>query len=66
MKKLIAAAALAAALVVPAVPAAATEAGPPAGIRPCGPMQFGFVVWYWDPITRTQQDLVAYCVPIGP
>lgn len=66
MKKVLAPLALAAALALPAAPAAASETGPPAGIRPCGPMQIGYVVWVYDPFTGTNYDLVAYCVPIGP
>lgn len=64
-KPSIVAAALAA-LALSTTPAAASETGPPAGIRSCGPMQIGFVVWAYDPVTRTNQDLVEYCIPIGP
>jgi hypothetical protein len=64
-KKLALAVAAAATAAFPAPPAAASD-GPPAGIRPCGPMQMGFVVWVADPKTGEPQDLVRYCVPIGP
>lgn len=68
MKKLLAAAALAAALVVPStpVPAAASETGLPAGTRKCGTLQFGIIVWVVNPKTGEPEDVVAYCVPIGP
>lgn len=69
MKKLVASVCTAAALCLPvasAAPAAASETGLPAGTRPCGPMQMGFVVWVYDPFTGTNQDMVAWCVPIGP
>lgn len=66
MKRFVAAAALAAALALPAGPVAASEAGAPAGIRPCGPMQIGYVVWVANPKTGEPQDLVRYCIPIGP
>lgn len=65
MKKLLCSAAALAALLVPAAPAAASD-GPPAGVRPCGPMQMGFVVWVADPKTGEPADVVRYCVPIGP
>lgn len=66
MKKLLASAALAAALVLPPTPATASEPGPPAGIRPCGPMQIGVVVWVANPKTGETQDVAQYCEPIGP
>ena len=66
MRRLLTSAALVAALALPAAPAAASEPGPPAGVRPCGPMQIGVVVWVADPKTGETQDLVRYCIPIGP
>lgn len=66
MRRLLTSAVLVAALALPAAPAAAYEPGPPAGIRGCGPMQIGFVVWVADPKTGEQQGVVQYCVPIGP
>lgn len=66
MKKLIVSAVLAAAVALPATTATASEAGPPAGIRSCGTLQFGVIVWVINPKTGEPQDVVAYCVPIGP
>lgn len=66
MKRFVATAVLAAVLALPAGPVAASEAGPPAGIRSCGPMQFGFVVWVINPKTGDPQDVMEYCQPIGP
>lgn len=65
MKKLLACAVLTAAL-LPASPATASETAPVAGIRPCGPMQIGYVVFVTNPKTGETQDVVAYCIPIGP
>ncbi|HYP24711.1 MAG TPA: hypothetical protein VEV43_14165 [Actinomycetota bacterium] len=67
MKKIVAGVALAAALLVPATAAqAASEPGPPAGVRPCGPMQIGVVVWVANPKTGETEDVAEYCEPIGP
>jgi hypothetical protein len=65
VKRIVATAALAAVLALPAGPAAAVD-GPPAGIRSCGPMQFGFVVWVMNPKTGESMDVFEYCQPIGP
>lgn len=66
MKKIVATVAMAAALLVPAATPAAASDGPPAGIRSCGPMQWGFVVWVTNPKTGEPQDVMEYCQPIGP
>lgn len=57
MKKLLATAALAAALVLPAAPAHASD---PAGTKECPPGYGGFVVYVWKLETH------LLCFPWGP
>jgi hypothetical protein len=69
VKRQVATAALAAALLLPVQAASAVEAGfdgPPAGTRSCGPMQYGFIVWVTNPKTGEPKDVFEYCEPIGP
>ena len=62
VKKLVATAALAAALLVPAS-AGASEAGPIAGVRECDSPYVGVVVYHVDYNTGGR-DLVALCIPV--
>lgn len=57
MRKLLATACLAAALVLPAAPAHASD---PAGTKSCPPGYGGFVVYVW----KLETDL--FCFPWGP
>lgn len=66
MKKLIAAACIAAGALLPASPASAGEPNPPpAGVDECPPGYVGYVVWAWNE-KRGYYEVVAYCIPYGP
>lgn len=65
MKKLILAALAAAALALPAVPAAASEIPPPAGTKPCpAPYTGGYIVWVQLPVIGYREQWA--CIPGGP
>lgn len=64
MKRLVATAALAAALLLPATPAGASD-GPIAGVRECPSPYIGVIVYHVDYNTGGPVDLVALCIPVG-
>lgn len=65
MKKLVLAACAAAALVLPAAPAAASDIPPPAGTDPCpAPYTGGYIVWVRIPGVGYHEEWV--CIPGGP
>lgn len=65
MRKLILAALAAAALALPAAPAAASEIPPPAGTKPCpAPYVGGFILWVNTGPTGYHEEW--FCIPGGP
>ena len=64
MKTLLAGALVAAALALPAGPAAADDWNP-AGIKECPPGYTGHVVWVDSRLTGYQEP-VRFCIPWGP
>lgn len=65
MKKLIASACLAVALVAPAAPAAASEATTIVKVTGCPPGYTGHVVWAWNE-KRGWYEVASFCIPWGP
>lgn len=65
MKKLIASAFIAAALVVPAAPATANEAATIVKVTACPPGYTGHVVWAWNE-KRGWYEVASFCIPWGP
>lgn len=65
MKKLIASVIAAAAIALPATPAAASDIPPPAGTKPCPPPYVrGFILWINTGPTGYHEEW--FCIPGGP
>lgn len=60
MKKLIASAIVAAAIALPAVPAAADDVAAPAGVTFCGATGH-YIVWYYD-LQGRYRELINTCI----
>jgi hypothetical protein len=65
MKKLFASAALAAFLLLPGIPAGASEPSAPVRVTACPPGYTGYVVWHWNE-KRGWYEVASYCIPWGP
>lgn len=65
MRRLLTGVAAAAALMLPASAASASD-GPIAGVGKCPPGQFGVTVWHADYNTGGPVDLVRVCFPLEP
>jgi hypothetical protein len=65
MKRLIVAACAAAAIALPAAPAAASDIPPPVGTKPCpAPYTGGFILWINTGPTGYHEEW--FCIPGGP